>query len=121
MDSLTAVFNALSDRNRFRVFVALLSHEELCACQIVELLRVAGATVSRHMGILISSGLVASRKDGRWVHYRLRREVDGHAPLFEWIACQIKDDPGGAEDAAALRVITAREPEGLCRRQRGDV
>ena len=63
MDKLTAIFKALSDRNRLRIVSALMKCDELCACQLTELIQVTGATASRHMGVLISSGLVDSRKD----------------------------------------------------------
>ena len=74
MEKLTALFKALSDRNRLRIIAALLKHRELCACQLTELIQVTGATASRHMGVLIASGLVDRRKDGRWVYYRIRLE-----------------------------------------------
>jgi ArsR family transcriptional regulator len=52
-----------------RALAALRGHE-LCVCQIVELLQLAPSTVSKHMSILRRSGLVESRKNGRWVYYR---------------------------------------------------
>ncbi len=66
MNKVLEQFKALSDRNRLRV-ATLLHIDELCACQIVELLEVTGAMVSCHMGLLVRAGLVESRKEGRWV------------------------------------------------------
>jgi ArsR family transcriptional regulator, arsenate/arsenite/antimonite-responsive transcriptional repressor len=43
MNDLLSILKALSDKNRLRIFYALLTYEELCACQITELLQVAGA------------------------------------------------------------------------------
>lgn len=120
MDKLTAIFKALSDRNRLRVILALLKYEELCACQLTELMQVTGATVSRHMGVLIASGLVNSRKDGRWVYYRLRREQAEFIGLVQWIEGQLTSDPCTADDAKTLAEITACDPEDICRKQRGD-
>jgi ArsR family transcriptional regulator len=77
-----------------------MSQEELCACHIIELLGVTGATASRHMGLLIRSGLVQSRKDGRWVHYRLN--VEAAASLFQWLKTELKNDPGIKADRRAL-------------------
>jgi len=48
MEKLLLILKALSDKNRLRIFYALLSYQELCACQITEFLNVAGATASRH-------------------------------------------------------------------------
>ena len=47
---------------------------ELCVCQIVELLGLAPSTVSKHMAILKQARLVDSRKEGRWMFYRLADE-----------------------------------------------
>lgn len=120
MDKLTALFKALSDRNRLRIVAALLKQDELCACQLTELIQVTGATASRHMGVLIASGLVDSRKDGRWVYYRIRREQTDAGVLIRWIESQLSRDPDIALDAKTLDEITACEPEDLCRRQRGE-
>ena len=75
MNNTLEILKALSDRNRLRVVVALMHMDELCACQIVELLHVSGATASRHMSLLIHAGIVESRKDGRWVYYGLSKLV----------------------------------------------
>lgn len=120
MDKLASTFKALSDRNRLRIVGALMTHEELCACQLTELLQVAGATASRHMGVLISSGLVVSRKEGRWVHYRLCREQADFGVLIDWIDAQLRNDPAAALDKKTLEKITAYEPDELCRKQRGE-
>ena len=120
MDKLTALFKALSDRNRLRIVAALLKHDELCACQLTELIQVTGATASRHMGVLISSGLVDSRKEGRWVYYQIRREQADGGVLVSWIKSQLSRDPDIALDAKTLDEITSCEPEDICRKQRGD-
>jgi len=99
------ILKALSDRNRLRIASALMSQEELCACHIIELLQVTGATASRHMGLLIRSGLVQSRKAGRWVHYKLNPETA--APLFQWLENELQNDPGMKADRKALIKITA--------------
>ena len=69
MKEFISVAKALSDENRARILLAL-GGRELCVCQVVELLGLAGSTVSRHMAILRQSGLVTARKDGRWIYYR---------------------------------------------------
>jgi ArsR family transcriptional regulator len=118
MNDLTLLFKALSDRNRFRIFAALLKYDELCACQIIELLQLTGATISRHMGVLIASGLIDSRKDGRWVHYRIRRELDEFTPFIQWLEAQLADDAQVIGDTERLAEVLAFEPEDISRRQR---
>lgn len=120
MDKLILLFKALSDRNRVRALAALTAYEELCACQITELLQVTGATASRHMGILIQAGIVTSRKDGRWVYYRLNRKHAKHRPILNWLKRELADDPEIEVDLKRLRRIVASDPVELCRRQRGE-
>lgn len=95
---------ALSDRNRLRVIAALMNTENLCACHISELLGVTGATASRHMDLLIRSGLVESRKDGRWVHYKLSAEFP--EPIFQWLEKNLSHDPEIKIDQKKLKKIT---------------
>ena len=119
MDKLTTIFKALSDKNRLRIVSALMKYDELCACQLTELIQVASATASRHMGVLISSNIVESRKDGRWVYYRLSKEQSDLGSLFDWIEQQLSNEPAAKLDEKELKSITARDPEDLCREQRG--
>jgi ArsR family transcriptional regulator len=105
MNNPLSILKALSDRNRLRVVAALMNQRELCACHIIELLDVTGATASHHMGILIESGLVRSRKAGRWVHYRLASDFS--APLFQWLETEVLIGPGIQADRKALIKITA--------------
>lgn len=93
-----------SDRNRLRVVAALMNHDELCACHIIELLQVTGATASRHMDILLRAGAVKSRKAGRWVHYPLNPEAA--ASLFQWLETELQNDPENKTDAKSLIKIT---------------
>ncbi|MDY0132598.1 MAG: metalloregulator ArsR/SmtB family transcription factor [Desulforegulaceae bacterium] len=116
MKKLTSIFKALSDRNRLRILSALMKYEELCACHIIELIQVTGATVSRHMGVLIASGMVDSRKKGRWVYYRLSREKTDLAALFTWIESQLSHDSSVALDMRVLGEIISLDPEVICRK-----
>ena len=92
-----------------------MQHEELCACQITELIQVSGATASRHLNVLILSGLVNSRKAGRWVYYRLCREKVELRVLINWIELMMKDDPNTLSDKLMLAQITSDEPQEVCR------
>lgn len=70
MENFLSVTKALSDKHRVRALLAL-RYGELCVCQITEFLKLAPSTVSKHMSILKQAGLVISRKQERWVYYRL--------------------------------------------------
>lgn len=98
MDELLRVMKALSDPGRLRI-LKLLAGRELCACEIISLLGLAQPTISRHMKVLAEAGLVAGRKVGPWVHYRLAGDTapacarEMLARLSHWL----EDDPGVAE------------------------
>ena len=67
---VTRLLKALADPTRLRI-VALLSRGELCVCHIQEALSLSQPNVSRHLRILRLAGVVADRRKGPWVHYRL--------------------------------------------------
>jgi ArsR family transcriptional regulator, arsenate/arsenite/antimonite-responsive transcriptional repressor len=70
LDTLETVFKALADRTRLRI-LGLLAAGEVCVCDIHESLALPQPTTSRHLAYLRRTGLVATRKQGLWVHYRL--------------------------------------------------
>ncbi len=120
MEEIVALFKALADRNRFRIFCALAGYGELCACQITELLQVAGATVSRHLGIMVRAGLLESRKDGRWVNFRLNPDCSHLNVLLDRLMPELQTLPEIRKDGKAIRDILSFPREDICRRQRGE-
>ena len=72
----TAVFKALSDPNRLRIFAELMSGDS-CNCELKDKLGLAPNLLSHHLKVLEKAGLVDSRRDvidGRWIYYRVDRE-----------------------------------------------
>ena len=119
MENTVDILKALSDRNRLRVVSALSRYDELCACQITELLQVTGATVSRHLSVLQHAGLLSSRKEGRWIYFR--RVSSGRTDaLLEWVNLALTDSDQLANDVERLEQIVGVEREDLCRQQRGE-
>lgn len=72
------IFKALCDENRLRI-LELLRGGEKCACVLQESLDLKQSGLSYHMKILTESGIVESRQDGKWTHYRLSGEGSAHA------------------------------------------
>jgi ArsR family transcriptional regulator, arsenate/arsenite/antimonite-responsive transcriptional repressor len=72
---VTRLMKALGDETRLRI-VALLSHGEVCVCHVVEALAISQPGASRHLAVLKSAGVVASRRAGSWIHYRLAPQAD---------------------------------------------
>ena len=67
--------------------MALREMTELCVCQVTGMLGLAPATVSRHMSVLQNAGLVDSRKEGRWVYYRLSAaaKTEPVSAVMDWL------------------------------------
>ena len=72
------VFKAFCDETRLMV-LSLLQSGEKCACVLIEKLELAQPTLSYHMKILVESGIVAARKEGKWTHYAISAEGSDHA------------------------------------------
>jgi len=70
LEEIERLFKALADATRLRI-VALLVDGEVCVCHLHETLRLPQPTVSRHLAYLRHRGLVETRREGLWVHYRL--------------------------------------------------
>ena len=64
------VFRALCDPKRLAILELLRSGEK-CACVLMDRLEMGQSAVSYHMKVLCESGIVASRQEGKWTHYRL--------------------------------------------------
>ena len=64
------VFKAFCDENRLAVLEMLQSGEK-CACVLLEKLKITQPTLSHHMKILVESGIVAARKEGKWTYYSI--------------------------------------------------
>ncbi len=63
-------FKGLGDSTRLRIAI-LLTFGELCVCDLSEVLNSPQPTISRHMAVLKSAGVVVDKRVGRWIHYRL--------------------------------------------------
>jgi ArsR family transcriptional regulator len=73
--SLERLFRALADATRLRL-LNLIADREICVCYFVEILHVSQPKVSRHLAYLRRAGIVDTRRDGKWMHYRLAAPKD---------------------------------------------
>lgn len=64
------VFKAFCDENRL-VILRMLCGGEKCACKLQDQLSIGQSTLSHHMKILCESGIVRTRKEGRWTYYSI--------------------------------------------------
>ena len=67
---METVFRALADQTRLRILGLLLTGE-VCVCHIHDSLKVSQPKASRHLAYLRRAGLVATRREGLWIHYRM--------------------------------------------------
>jgi len=72
---IETVFKALADATRLRILGLLLTGE-VCVCDIHESLKIPQPKASRHLAYLRSAGLVETRREGLWIHYRLATPAD---------------------------------------------
>src|SRR5436309_5689883 len=83
---METLFKALADDTRLRILGLLLTGE-VCVCDIHESLRIPQSKASRHLAYLRRSGLVETRRDGLWIHYRLAKSTD---PVLAAIADAVR-------------------------------
>jgi ArsR family transcriptional regulator, arsenate/arsenite/antimonite-responsive transcriptional repressor len=67
---METVFKALADSTRLRILGLLLTGE-VCVCHIHDSLKISQPKASRHLAYLRNAGLVDTRREGLWVHYRM--------------------------------------------------
>lgn len=96
------LLRALSERVRLRI-LNLIGDTELCVCFFVEALQLPQPTISRHLAYLRREGVVAARREGLWMHYRVVVPRDPHVAkvlrsTLEWCA----DDPEMKRDRSRL-------------------
>lgn len=110
------ITKALADENRVRILLALHGRDELCVCQLIDMLQLAPSTVSKHLFILRNARLIIGRKEGRWMYYRLN--TDGASPVvadaLAWVIQSVTGDALIREDDARLNGILSEPTELKC-------
>lgn len=74
IDQFARVFDGLGNRNRLRILLAL-EHEELCVCDVAQVLKLSIAATSHQLRALHDRGWLKMRNDGKMVYYRLLPDV----------------------------------------------
>ena len=95
-------FQALGDKTRLRL-LNLMGDQEICVCYFVEILGQAQPKISRHLAYLRSAGIVAARREGKWMHYRIvMPENLGAAQVLRQTLAWLKEDRTMQTDRARL-------------------
>lgn len=95
-------FKALADPTRLRL-LNLMGDDEVCVCFFVEVLKTNQPKISRHLAYLRRAGLVAARREAKWMHYGVTPPVEPHArPIFEKVMNWLKEDREMKKERARL-------------------
>ena len=67
------IFKAFCDENRLQI-LDMIKDGEICACKLLEELKIVQSTLSHHMKILCDAEVVIPRKEGKWTYYSISKE-----------------------------------------------
>ena len=99
---LATLFAALSDRTRLRL-LNLLDGREVCVCYFVEILGQSQPKISRHLAYLRRAGVVAARREGKWMHYKIVGPSHaGAARILRETLAVVKEEKAMQSDLARL-------------------
>src|SRR6266849_2224692 len=104
---LDLLFRALADRTRLRL-LNLIADKEICVCYFVEILTISQPKISRHLAYLRRAGIVAARRQGRWMHYRLVAPGDAVASAI------LKETLGHLRKMPAMQGDTSKLEASCC-------
>ena len=103
--SIEELFKALAERTRLRL-INLIGEDEVCVCFFVEVLKLSQPKISRHLAYLRRAGIVAARRDGKWMHYRTVEPPDPRAAnIFREVRGWLANDASMQRDRARLARI----------------
>ena len=72
--TVSQLFKSLSDDTRIKIALALSEEDELCVCDVANIVGCTTATASHHLRLLRNLGLAKYRKEGKLVFYSLDDE-----------------------------------------------
>ncbi|MDA8092993.1 MAG: metalloregulator ArsR/SmtB family transcription factor [Betaproteobacteria bacterium] len=107
-----ALFDSLSDAIRRRLLALIQKEGELCVCELVAALGMPQPKISRHLAVMREAGLLAIRREGTWIYYRL----DAHLPLWAYRIVEIasRDAPEAESDEDRMRLARMKAKPTTC-------
>ena len=108
-------FQLLSDDTRLRSLALLQQEGELCVCELVHALDVIQPKVSRHLAMLRDSGVVADRRSGQWVYYRISPDLpDWACRVIDAMVAEVATQKPFVSDLAVLAAMPNRPGAARC-------
>ena len=103
-----------ANKNRLRMIYLLNEKQDLCVCEITDIIGLSQPTISSHLRLLENAGLVESDKDGLWVNYNINSRADPFSrKLVEMICKDLKKDKQIISDLKELKAI---DRDKICRK-----
>ncbi|HXT64775.1 MAG TPA: metalloregulator ArsR/SmtB family transcription factor [Pyrinomonadaceae bacterium] len=103
--NIEILFKALADRTRIRL-ISLIGDSEVCVCFLVAILKTSQPKISRHLAYMRRAGIVAARREGKWMHYRLTEPPDEHAArIFREVRASLAAHPELQRDRERLMQV----------------
>lgn len=120
MREILTIARALGDESRLRALLAVRDGK-LCVCQLIRILGLSPATVSKHLNILEQAGLVTRTRQGKWRFYQLAAGSKNPAVkrALEWVAAELRGDPRVVADARRTREVRRQDLQELSACYRG--
>lgn len=111
------VMKSVADPTRVRI-LKLLEGGELCVCQVIAVMEFNQSTISKHLFLLKTAGLVRERREGKWVHYSL--DGSGGSPyarrMLKVLKNWLNDDPVVERDRKREAIARDVGPMEICER-----
>jgi ArsR family transcriptional regulator len=104
MRNLAAFFAALADENRLRLLY-LMKDGEICVCYLQGVLQTNQPKISRHLSYLKRAGLVEARRDGKWMHYSLKKLAASREKILAEMLRGLEKEVAIKKDAQRFKQI----------------
>lgn len=106
---MEVIFKVLGDHNRLRI-LHLLIQQELCVCEIEEILQTTQSNASRHLTKLKQAGVISCTKKAQWVYYQVHQDfITSHSLLFEYLKEQQENAETYQKDLKTLRRFNEKQ------------
>ncbi len=107
------LFSLLSDETRLRCLVLLQKEQQLCVCEISQILGSMQPKMSRHLALMRNSGLVSDERKGQWVYYSLNQSLPDWAKrIIDSTSANIMHEEPYSSD---IKKICSLKKENLCK------
>jgi ArsR family transcriptional regulator len=85
IQAMAEAYKLLADKTRLTI-VALLKEQELCVCDITDIIGMSQPNASQHLRKLKAAGLLNENKKGQWVYYSLNLDVEAYVQcVYEYL------------------------------------